>query len=196
MLRKGLSAGCRVVAASVALAVSAGGMVQAAEGPKPLPEAAAKVKDVRLAQGGVLELQLVDQQGNGIGNVPVRLSFSGQAVAEGQSDDRGTVRFSSLRPGLHQVHAGGATDTVRLWNDGTAPPQAVRRLAIVASEQVVRAQSPMNTVGLGGMSGGNLVLGVVTVTSATLGIVAISENQDLQDDVDDLQSQLDELASP
>ena len=126
----------------------------------------------------------------------VPLSFSGQAVAEGQSGDRGTVRFSSLRPGLHQVHAGGATDTVRLWNDGTAPPQAVRRLAIVASEQVVRAQSPMNTVGLGGMSGGNLVLGVVTVTSATLGIVAISENQDLQDDVDDLQSQLDELASP
>ena len=196
MLRTRLSAGCRIVAASLALAVSASGMIQAAAGPKPLPEAAAKVRDVRLAQGGALELQLVDQQGNAIGEVPVSLSFSGQRVAEAQSDDRGTVRFSNLRPGLHVVHAGGTTDTVRLWNDGTAPPHAVRRLAVVAGEQVVRGQSPVNTLGLGGVSGGTLVLGAATIAAGTLGVVSLVENQELQDDVDDLQSQLDEVASP
>ncbi len=193
MRKARLSAGCRIVAASLALAVSAQGMIQAAEGPKPLPEAAAKIRDVRLAQGGTLELQLVDQQGNGLQNVPVSLSFSGQRVAEAQSNDHGTVRFSNLRPGLHVVHAGSATDTVRLWNDGTAPPHAARRLAVVADEQVVRGQLGGGSLGFGGASGGTMFLAAAAIGGGALGVVGLVENQELQDEVDDLQ---DQLASP
>jgi hypothetical protein len=95
---------------------------------------------VKLSEGGVLEMQLVDQSNRPIQDVAVELQFEGKRVATARSDKTGTVRFVRVRAGQQTIQAGDNVKIVRLWKGDSAPPEAVTRLAVTTEERIVRGQ--------------------------------------------------------
>ena len=166
--------------------------LSSAEGPKPLPEAALKIRDVQLQENGTLELQLVDAQGKGLANVPVVVAFQNRKVGEAKTNVDGVVRMENLRGGQHVIQAGAGVEIVRLWEAAIAPPSAVRRLAIVSDEKVVRGQG--NGTAQSFMGGGmNGLLGVGVVGSLVgLGYL-LNENENQDDTNRSLQQQINAL---
>lgn len=140
-------------------------------------EASGKIRDVKLSEGGVLEMQLVDQNNRPIQDVSVALQFEGKRVATARSDKTGTVRFVRVRSGQHTIQAGDNIQTVRLWKGDAAPPQAVTKLAVTTEEKIVRGQ------GGGGFLIPTLVTGAVVGT-----IYSVAETQNLKDEVDALRA--------
>ncbi|MFN9972876.1 MAG: hypothetical protein ACK58T_23605, partial [Phycisphaerae bacterium] len=64
-------------------------------------DAPGKIRDVKLSEGGVLEMQLVDQNSRPIQDVSVELQFGGKRVATARSDKTGTFRLVRVRAGQH-----------------------------------------------------------------------------------------------
>ena len=175
-------------------ALAGAGIVDAsaADGPKPISSAVSGVRDVRLSEDGILSLQLLTQEGQGISDVEVQVSYEDQQIASGKTKADGSVEFTGLRPGVHRISAGAGRETLRIWTHDTAPPKAVNRVAIVTDERVVRGQigiftpdpnSPPNSNGytFGGQMINPLLLGAVAV-----GTVAVVKVVDLEDEVDAL----------
>ncbi|MBL8818479.1 MAG: carboxypeptidase regulatory-like domain-containing protein [Planctomyces sp.] len=165
-------------------------MAASADGPKPLPTAEVRTLDVGLQPDGMMVAQLVDQNGNGLSDVPVAIRFEGRTVAESKTDSEGRVRFSGLRPGVHSLHAGNAVQAVRLWQSETAPPGALSTVALVSDEEIVRGQMtygggyvPMNSQpsGFSGPSISPLTLGMIG-----FGVFQFIQIEQLEDDVDAL----------
>lgn len=166
--------------------------LSAAAGPKPLTEASVRVRDVQLLENGALELQLVDSQGRGLSQVPVVVSFQNRRVAEGRTDADGIVRMENLRGGQHVVQAGSGVEVVRLWDTAIAPPSAVRRLAIVSNEQVVRGQgSGPPTTFMGSPMNQLLVTGTI-LSLVGVGYL-LNENNNQDDAIRSLQQQQQQL---
>jgi hypothetical protein len=164
----------------------------AADGPKPITSKISGVRDARLSEDGVLSLQLLTKDGQGIADIEVLVSYEDQQIASGETKADGSVEFTGLRPGVHQLSAGAGRETLRIWTYDTAPPKAVNRVAIVTDERVVRGQigiftpdpnSPPNSNGytFGGQMIDPLLLGAVAV-----GTVAVVKVNDLEDEVDAL----------
>ncbi len=163
-------------------------------GPRPLPDAKARIRDVLLSERGVVELQLVDSQGQGLKNVPVTVKFQDRIVAQATTGENGLVSLEKIRPGQHTVHAGAGIELVRVWQPSAAPPSAVNRLAIVSDERVVRGQpgSTPSNPGQTTISPG----GALTILSLVGAGVALAEIESQKDDIKSLQSQVNALASP
>lgn len=198
-----------ILGAAAAVAVCLSGAsygsdsVSAADGPKPLRTDVTKLRDVRLAEGGVMHLQLLTEDGQPIRNADVELQFGSRKVATGQTDDAGVVEFSNLRPGIHRIQAGAGSESVRLWNQDTAPPAAVNRVAIVADEDVVRGQlgiftpDPNAPPQTQGYTFGGQLLDPLMLAAIGLGVYATAEVIELNGDVDALNRNLAQaLASP
>lgn len=159
--------------------------------PIPLNRTDIQARDVRLTSDRAFELQLVDRQGRGLSGVQVQLGYEGRIIAEGRSNEDGRLVLAGLRPGLHTLTAGRAVQQVRLWNDETAPDIAVRNLALVSEESVVRGQfgSDSQTVPTTGhYSFGGVEISPLTVGAIAFGIVATVKIIQLEDDVDRLQA--------
>lgn len=129
-----------------------------------LPEAACAagptapaVTDVALAQGGVLQGQVVSPQtGKPMANVPVTLRSQDKVVATTMTATDGRFTVQGVRGGVHQVVAGEGHGIYRLWTPGTAPPSAQVN-AVVYTETVAVAQSspniPVTYTAAGGVKG-------------------------------------------
>jgi hypothetical protein len=178
------------------MAAVSGELLHAASAPKPINSAqlSSKIRDVRLNDEGMIQLQLLNSQGQGLSDVDVSLLFEDRTVATGTTDKNGSLAFKGLRPGIHVAQAGGGREILRLWNHDTAPPQAINRVAIVSDEKIVRGQigiftpdpnAPHQGPGytFGGQTINPLTLGAIAV--ATVAVVKVI---DLEDEVDALKA--------
>ncbi len=112
--------------------------------PQPLlaaaPPSAVPVVDVALREGGLLLGQVVDEQGVGLGNVPVSLRSQDRELAAGKTNQDGTFGFKGLRGGVYQIVADQGQGVYRVWTVGTAPPAAQDGALVVSGNPVVRGQ--------------------------------------------------------
>lgn len=178
------------------MATVSGEFVHAASAPKPITsiQQNSQIRDVRLNDEGMLQLQLLNSQGQGLSGVDVSLLFEDRTVATGTTDKNGSLAFKGLRPGIHVAQAGAGREILRVWNHDTAPPQAINRVAIVSDEKIVRGQigiftpdpnAPPQGPGytFGGQTINPLTLGAIAV--ATVAVVKVI---DLEDEVDALKA--------
>ena len=113
------------------------------DAPKPLaarPIAPLLIRDVELAEGGVLVGRLLDADGRPMTNAAVSLLVGDDLVAQTRSDADGIFAVASLRGGVHQIVTAEASQLCRLWAHGTAPPRAAQSIDVVTSSDVVRGQ--------------------------------------------------------
>jgi hypothetical protein len=109
-----------------------------ASGPAPTVARQA-AQDIALADGGVLQGQVIDTANVAVPGCEVVLIKDGQEVARTRTDPEGRFALSGLRGGVYQVLASGGGGLYRLWSPRTAPP-AARANAMVVTGPVVRGQ--------------------------------------------------------
>jgi len=145
------------------------------------------VRDVELSEEGTLYGQIRTTEGLTVDDAVVELRFNGQAVARTSSASNGAFAITGVRGGVHELAIGGASSTVRLWSNGTAPQGAVNGIVVTGNETIVRGQSydpyvesyaPATGSGFG-------LIDVVTITmlgtSIAALVIAIDNNQKIDD---------------
>jgi hypothetical protein len=153
----------------------------------PAQRAAAAPKaispDIALSTSGAFRGSLIDGSKKPMTNVTVTLKKDGRKVTSVQTDEKGIYTFPNLAQGAYQLEVEKQLVPIRVWKAAVAPPKALKQLdmAYVPDKDVVRGQfgylDPVNT---------SLIL--LGITGVVLGAVAVNEINDLQDDVDKLQS--------
>lgn len=116
-------------------------MVNAGENPAPvIPRAdSIQLKNVELSAKGELVGQFVNKAG---------LPLVGRQLELQQRDVRktveiaedGTFRIGNLNSGTVVFRSGKDVFGCRVWKNGTAPPKAVKSLALVSSDEIVLGQ--------------------------------------------------------
>jgi len=105
------------------------------------PAGAAVAIDVALAEGGILQGQVLADSGNPMAGIPVTLRQLDRPVADTVTDRLGCFSVAGLRGGTYQLRAADAEGVVRLWAAGTAPPSDQPAALLVAGQgQLVRQQ--------------------------------------------------------
>ncbi len=99
-----------------------------------------EVRDVELAQGGLLVGQLLDERMQPMAGADVAISTGGHTVVATQTDAEGVFAVAGLRSGVHQITAADAAQNCRFWGPGAAPPRAAQGVRIVAGDGIVRGQ--------------------------------------------------------
>ena len=130
--------------------------------PAAVQPAAPAVLDVALANGGVMQGQVIDAQGHPVPMTPIAVLHESKEVAKTTTDADGNFTVSGLRSGQHVIVAGDEGKLVRMWSENTAPPSANSRVMITKGQQIARGQglfSPtgLMLLGLGGIVAGGLI---------------------------------------
>jgi hypothetical protein len=141
------------------------------------------VPDIALNSEGAFKGTLVDGAKNPLVKTSVMLKKDGKLITTVETDDKGAYTVPSLKPGAYQLEILKQTVAVRLWKPAAAPPKAMKQLdmAYVPDANVVRAQ-------LGYLDPVETSLLILGVAGVVLGGVAISELNQLEDDIQDLKS--------
>jgi hypothetical protein len=143
------------------------------------PDLKPAVTDVALADGGLLQGQVVNpQSGVGAANMPVTLRMQDQIVATTTTDAAGRFAVQRLRGGVHQVIAGESQGIYRFWSPGTAPPSAQVN-AVVYTQPITAANPsvPITYTQAGGDGGfkmflaNPIVIGAVVATAIAVPVV-------------------------
>lgn len=162
-------------------------------GPAPIVRKSQQVvlRNVELTEEGDLRGQLLNKSGQAIPQVDftVEQTSKTQNVITG-SDGKFTV--ANLKSGQCVFRVDGDVFACRVWKRGSAPPNALNSLALVASTDVVRGQIgiplpmiPLPAIPLpafplpgiaGGLGGGSL-LGV-TLLAVGGAVIAVSASND------------------
>jgi len=108
------------------------------------PTESAAAFDVALRPGGVLVGQVVDRQGVAKAGTTVSIRYAGQEVARTTTDTNGVFAAKGLRGGQYELLTQESSGICRLWAPDTAPPAAKQTALVVAGDDVVRGQGPMN----------------------------------------------------
>ncbi|QDU35815.1 hypothetical protein Mal4_00970 [Maioricimonas rarisocia] len=155
-----------------------------AAGPQPVVRTAQQtaVVDVALSADGSLQGQFVDLQGQPIDGAVVTVHQDGREVATTTTDAKGVYSVENLRGGVYEVAAGNSRQAFRVWSTNAAPPASRSMATIVARGDVVRGQDYYN---FGYLEAG--LLGTA-IAGLTVGIVNLSETNDLEDQIKKLQS--------
>lgn len=111
--------------------------VRAAE---TLSTVAAAIRDVELAQGGLLVGRLTDANGQAVAGAPISVMSQGKPLASMQTDAEGVFAVANLRGGVHEVATDDHVQVCRLWAPGTAPPGTAQTIDVVAPGEVIRGQ--------------------------------------------------------
>jgi hypothetical protein len=91
----------------------------------PAKKSATRISDVSLSEGGRLEGQVVDYQGNVVPNVSVILRADGVEPISTTTTDEGRFAYDGVPGGVYQVVAkNGKASTIRAWTQDAAPPNA------------------------------------------------------------------------
>lgn len=134
------------------------------------------VLDVALSGSGQLVGRVVDTQGSPLAGAAVVISQNQAEVARVTTDKAGSFTANGLKNGNTTLQVGQAQVACRVWSDKTAPPAAKDGLTIVTGNSPVRGQygvvEPLDILILGGVIG-----------ALVLGGVAVSQNQDIKDDL-------------
>ena len=98
------------------------------------------INDVALQPGGILSGQVVDAQGLPSAGLDLRVWRGNEPVAESRTDEKGDFEVTLKQGGVYRVCTEIGVVTLRVWQPGTAPPQASSRALIVNDANVFRAQ--------------------------------------------------------
>lgn len=141
------------------------------------------VPDVALSSEGALRGSLIDVEKQPLTKTLVTLKQGGKLVATVKTNEQGEYTLPGLKTGVYQLVIQEQTFAIRVWRPAAAPPKALKQLnmAYISDKEVVRAQ-------LGYLDPVNTSLLLLGVAGVIIGGVAISELDDLQNDVKALQS--------
>ncbi len=176
----------RALALLAGITLTLPGLAWSEDAPASPPVAkAAKliVPDVLLNSDGSFKGTLVDGAKNPLAKTSVILKKDGKLITTVETNEKGVYTLPGLKPGAYQLEIHQQTVAVRLWKPAAAPPKAMKQLdmAYVPDANVVRGQ-------LGYLDPVETSLLILGVTGVVLGGVAISELNQLEDDIRDLKS--------
>ncbi|MEW4527617.1 carboxypeptidase-like regulatory domain-containing protein [Maioricimonas sp. JC845] len=155
-----------------------------AAGPTPVVRTAqhTAVVDVALSADGSLKGQFVDHQGQPIDGAVVKVHQDGREIATVTTDAQGVYSVENLHGGVYEVAAGNSRQAFRVWSTNAAPPASRSMATIVARGDVVRGQDYYNFGYLEAALLGTAIGGL------TVGVVTLSDVNDLEDKINKLQS--------
>ena len=159
----------------------------AATSPKAADESAKKIIDLELDQHGRLLGFLVDTNGKPEALQKVTIRQGRKTIAVTKTDENGRFLVRDLRGGVYQIESDDQAALVRVWSNGTAPPKSKTAVLLVTGE-VKRGQGFIPFGALGGGLG--LAAGIAGVT---VGVINMSEIDDLEEENADLKDELDRL---
>jgi hypothetical protein len=137
---------------------------------------ATRVRDVALTEQGEFNGRVIDDKGQPLDGVVVKLVKGEKEVATTNADEKGRFQFANLKGGVYQVQTPQSQTTYRLWSAEVAPAQALKTVVVNGSSPIVRGQfgylDPATVAGLG--------LGIAGVTLAG---IAVNKIDNLEDDV-------------
>jgi hypothetical protein len=152
-----------------------------------------KVNNVSLDAKGVFHGVVLDKDRKPIGSTEVVIAQGKKVIAKTKTDARGDFQVTNLRGGNYQVVVANQIGHVRLWANGTAPPNATAR-AYMVSKPIVRGQGALGGIGaLGGSVG--LVTLAAGITTVTLTTINNGDIDDLQKDINSVQNQVTNIAN-
>ncbi len=136
------------------------------------------MSDVVLGVRGTLVGRVVDGRGRALSGRTVRVHRGAKLIARVQTDRTGRFTVQNLPGGPYAVTCGSATQLVRAWAAGSAPPRTAAAIVLVDQPLVVRGQGGEAAAGADGFLGmSELGLVAVGVTVITIPIL-IAENDD------------------
>jgi hypothetical protein len=106
------------------------------------PPPNAVVADIALGEGGRLEGQVADSQGNGLSNVLVALRTSNYDSVTTTTTDYGRFAFQGVPGGVYLLSAGNADYAVRAWAPQTAPPAAHTQAVLYVQNEAADPGAP------------------------------------------------------
>lgn len=149
----------------------------------PQLAAAATPVDFTLNDGRLVGV-LLDSGGQPLDGVVVEVRRSGQAIGQTTTDTEGRFAFSGLATGQLELATPQGVRPVRIWNEAVAPPSARDLVVLVSQETAVRGQyglfvDPLPPIALG-----------VGIAGLVVSSVAVGQNNDLEEDLEDAQREL------
>lgn len=144
-------------------------------------------RDVALQADGTLVGRLVSAEGRGIDGAAVTLAQGEKVISRTTTDAEGVYRFADTKTGVYRITAGSTTSDFRVWNSLTSPPGAQNYAAIVEQAGVIRAQSD-------GVDVGTTVAIGAGISGLVLGIIAIDEANDAEDEAAELRALIQSLS--
>jgi hypothetical protein len=143
---------------------------QAAMSATPRPVQISAMSDVVLGVRGTLVGRVVDGRGRALSGRTVRVHRGAKLIAWVQTDRTGRFTVQNLPGGPYAVTCGSATQLVRAWAAGSAPPRTAAAIVLVDQPLVVRGQggeADAEADGFLGMS----EFGLVAVGAAVVAIL-------------------------
>ncbi len=110
------------------------------------PGRSSSVQDVQLGGNGLLRGMCRDSSGRPLPGVPIVIRHQLRPVMTVRTDSQGVFSVKEMRGGVYQFEAPDAVSVVRVWAEGTAPPQAKEAVTLVSEPDRVRAQRPFAEV--------------------------------------------------
>lgn len=136
------------------------------------------IRDVALTKEGAFAGRVVDEQGQAMDGVVVKLRRRGdEKPTETTTDDEGRFRFANLKGGVYLVQTPQSEKWYRMWSADAAPAQASKTVVMTGGAAVMRGQ-------LGFMDPGTTVALLLGGAGVTLAAINMSQINNLQDDVD------------
>ena len=151
-----------------------------ADAPRQIKKSA--MSDVVLGVRGTLTGQVVDGQGRARVGRTVSVRRGSLLIARVKTDRTGRFTVKNLPGGSYAVTSGIASQMVRAWAAGSAPPRTAAQLVLVDQPLIVRGQNG----GVGDPEGflGMSDLGLISVGATVITIPILISESDGDDDDD------------
>ena len=169
------------------------------------PTVAPAVPNVKLTDAGQLNGRVADGNGRPMADQTVSLIKAGHVVAQANTNADGVFAVAKVVPGTYVLSVDQKAAEVRVWEAVTAPPTSMNEALLLAGDAPVRGQycengcppGGCNCGGGGGFFGGLDFITLATVgsavTAAVLAGVAVSEINDTNDAITDIEDRLDTI---
>ncbi len=141
--------------------------------------------DVLLVKG-TLTGHLLDSHGKPLDGAVVKVAKDGKQIAQTVTTADGTYTIGGLTPGLHTISMADGQFPVRLWSPKAAPTSAKTQLTV--SKTAIRGQ----LLGSGGATLGSFATVGALGVAVVAGSIAVTQSQE----INDLQDEIDQLQTP
>ena len=100
----------------------------------------ASIRDVALQSSGLLQGQVLNEQGTPQAGVRVAAIKDGKVVALSQANRDGRFELVDLSGGIYQIQTAKGIGIYRVWAPRTAPPAAQDGVLLIEGDEVIRGQ--------------------------------------------------------
>ncbi len=154
----------------------------------PVTSAESKILDVALTTDGVMQGQVLSEQGQAIDGAKVVISQKQVKLLETTTNAAGLFGVVGMKSGLYQIDSPGKSQIVRVWSHQIAPENSKQVATLVQNNATVRGQfgyiDPINATAL--------ALGIAGVA---LSAVTLDKINNLEDQTAANQASLNKLVN-